>query len=820
MNPLRGWILETVQGILERALLKLEEKAMPIYDSEIDWKWKIKDLSPRLRASKRVAEILQIEEQKQDCLYAIISDGNTRARARFTRNKVRDKRLAGMENNFENFLIEVKNSFLILENTSEYPGQLLIEIGEYKVQQKKQTERISKPAALWENKNVLATVKSLNSFASKAIRESEKDVLSPLTQVDLLPITGDLSDLSRERFASQVPEESSKLPENEELFSKKPNLWNESLLDMLEPAKKSSPSVNNVKILSPDTENFMPHREQTGLSASLPPHNNLDSVEISSHKQKNYVAECNSAATAAHQSSLILNIEQQQQLSEIFPKILSRYTHIPSDQKELLDQDESWFQVEADPSNLNARLPPAASEILRSFFSSQIPELSEPTINHRSCNSSPKPFDQSHIPTCLPKVLQCIPHQYMHISRDQKDLLDKPEAWFQAGSDSSDLYAHIPLGISEEYASFLRLESLKSTRSLKTSQPNSEEEGDESESKFLDHNVCQELIYADESSKLETKISIENKDHITQDKEEYISLEKKNSFDGVESLHSLSVSPELKDWSASAHEGSFAESRSESLDISCSLDTQVMQKDDYKACPTTVDEIQQNFYQKFKLTYPMYKGNRQVFTWALIYIQWLLLHKQVLDSELWDDFIRVLASEYPEYIRSGGTPITGYNYYKNRNRQVLFNENLVAPETLQIGLSSLDSVEVNHYREVFRMEPKNLAQNRTTLRSYPETEIPTSSKMNSSLKPSGPINDTKFLETFQNYTIESNSKAIFDKYREATAPPFLSLHYKTHLKKWRQFLLRRKASGVLEAIRPELGAKKRYCISRRKSCIV
>ncbi|RKF53837.1 hypothetical protein GcM3_215007 [Golovinomyces cichoracearum] len=818
MNPLRGWILETVQGILERALLKLEGKAMPIYDSEIDWKWKIEDLSPRLRASKRVAQILQIEEQKQDCLYAIISDGNTRARARLMRNRVKDKRLAGMENNFENFLIEVKNSFLILENTSEYPGQLIIEFGEYKVQQKKQTERISKPAALWENKNVLATLKSLNSFASKAIRESEKDVLSPLTQVDLLPITGDLSDLSRERFASQVSEKSSKLPENEELFSKKPNLWNESLLDMLQPAKKNPPSVNNVKILSPDTENFMPPREQTGLSASLPPHNNLDSVEISSHKQKNYVAECNSSVTAAHQSSLILDIDQQQQLSENSPKILSRYTHIPSDQKELLDQDESWFQVEADPSNLIARLPLAVSEILHSFFSSQIPVPDEPTINHRSCNNSPKPFDQSHIPTCLPKVPQCIPHQYMHISRDQKDLLDKPEAWFQAGSDSSDLYAHIPLIISEEYASFLRPESPKSTRSLKTSQPNSEEEGDESESKFLDHNVCQELIFEDESSKPETKISIENKDNISQDKEEYISPEKRIFFDGVESLHSPSVSPELKDWPASAHEGSFAESRSESLDISCSLETQVMQKDDYKAHPTTVDEIQQNFYQKFKLTYPMYKGNRQVFTWALIYIQWLLLHKQVLDSELWDDFIRVLASEYPEYIRSGATPITGYNYYRNRNRQVLFNENLVAPETLQIGLSSLDSEEVNHYREVFRMEPKNLAQNRTTLRTFPETEIPTSSKMNYSLKPSGPINDTKFLENFQNYTIESNSKAILDKYREASAPPFLSSHHKTHMKKWHQFLLKRKASGVLEAIRPELGAKKRYCISRRKKC--
>ncbi|TQS39389.1 hypothetical protein Golomagni_00086 [Golovinomyces magnicellulatus] len=818
MNRLRGWILETVQKILKRALLKLEEKAMPIYDSEIDWQWKIEDISRRLRTSKRVAQIVQIEEQKQDCVYAIISDGNTLAKAKLMRNRVKDNGLAGMENNYENFLIEVKNSILTLENASEYPGQLIIEIREYKVHQEKPTDRIGKPAALWENKNVLATLKSLKNFASKAIHESERDILSPLTQVDLLPITENLPDLSRERFASQVPEEPFKLPENEELCSKKPNFWNESLLDMLEPAKMNPSSVNNLKTLSPDIENLMPSTERTGLSASPLPHNNLDSVVIPSNKPKNCLAQSNSVVKTAYQSSAIVGIDQHQQLSEKYPKISSQYTRIPSDQKELLDQNESWFQVDADLSNLNARLPLAVSEILHSFFSSQIPVPNESSINYGPCNNSSKPFDLPEIPICFPTVPQYIPHQYMRISRDQKDLLDKPEAWFQAGSDPSDLCAYVPLRISEEYASFLRPESSESIRTLKTNQLKSEEEGDESNSKFPDDDVFQESIYEDVRLKPETKIFIDNQDHISKDEEENISQGKRNFFDRVESLHNSSASSELESWPASAHEESFVENRQKALDRSCSLETQVMQKDDHKTNFTTVDEIQDNYYQKFKLTYPMYKGNRQVFTWALIYIQWLLLQKQIFDSNLWDDFIRVLASEYLEYIRSGATPIAGYDYYKKINRQVLFNVNVVSPETLQTGLSTLDSEEVNYFREVFRIEPKNVAQNRTTLKTYPQIEIPTSSKIFSSPKPSGPINDKNVLENFQKHSMESNPKANFNKNCEVAAPSFQSSHHTTHMEKWRQFLHKRKLSGVLDANRPELGAKKRYCISRRQKC--
>ena len=107
-------------------------------------------------------------------------------------------------------------------------------------------------------------------------------------------------------------------------------------------------------------------------------------------------------------------------------------------------------------------------------------------------------------------------------------------------------------------------------------------------------------------------------------------------------------------------------------------------------------------YHHFTSTYPNYSGSRNNFTWALVYIEWLRKAKQLLHRSLCDDFIRVISSDYVDYVKTTqGKAMTGWQYYDQKVQVQEYSFQIVTPENLQEALRTLDQHQVEKIRSQF-----------------------------------------------------------------------------------------------------------------------
>lgn len=127
-------------------------------------------------------------------------------------------------------------------------------------------------------------------------------------------------------------------------------------------------------------------------------------------------------------------------------------------------------------------------------------------------------------------------------------------------------------------------------------------------------------------------------------------------------------------------------------------------------------------FQTFKNNYPLYGGTEKEFVWALVYIEWLGHNKgeDFLRASLWDDFIRTLAAEFPEYVRNAKKaklPMdkikTGFAYFNNLDKPPIFQDRIITPDSLEEWLVSLKGEEreaVDEIRRKFRQKSSSVGE--------------------------------------------------------------------------------------------------------------
>jgi len=122
------------------------------------------------------------------------------------------------------------------------------------------------------------------------------------------------------------------------------------------------------------------------------------------------------------------------------------------------------------------------------------------------------------------------------------------------------------------------------------------------------------------------------------------------------------------------------------------------------------DQVAADFYTLFKAAYPEYTACRRDFTWSLVYIEWLEKQGTRLHPSVWDDFIRVVISEYRDYARKlrdsghSGDIKKGYDFYNDHvpREQIKFDKGLITTlPKLQEAILSLDPKAVERYRHNF-----------------------------------------------------------------------------------------------------------------------
>ena len=123
-------------------------------------------------------------------------------------------------------------------------------------------------------------------------------------------------------------------------------------------------------------------------------------------------------------------------------------------------------------------------------------------------------------------------------------------------------------------------------------------------------------------------------------------------------------------------------------------------------------------FERFKSMYPSYSGKEKTFIWALVYIEWLLENKgeDFLRASLWDDFIRTLAAEFMEYLRTSreeGKPKkqikSGFSYFNYLDKAPIFQNRVVTPGNLQDCLLSLNPEVVEATRSLYNQRALSLA---------------------------------------------------------------------------------------------------------------
>ncbi len=85
--------------------------------------------------------------------------------------------------------------------------------------------------------------------------------------------------------------------------------------------------------------------------------------------------------------------------------------------------------------------------------------------------------------------------------------------------------------------------------------------------------------------------------------------------------------------------------------------------------------------------------------------------KQLLHRSLCDDFVRVMGSDYLEYIRgnlpSGESLITGWEFYDENISAPVYKQELITPENLAAALSTFDTNDVEGFRTEFKKPSDN-----------------------------------------------------------------------------------------------------------------
>jgi hypothetical protein len=115
-----------------------------------------------------------------------------------------------------------------------------------------------------------------------------------------------------------------------------------------------------------------------------------------------------------------------------------------------------------------------------------------------------------------------------------------------------------------------------------------------------------------------------------------------------------------------------------------------------------------DFYQKYVQAYPDYPGSKNNFTWALVYVEWLRRDKQLIPRLLIDDVIRVMSSEYIDYVLKTPEPrITGWYYFVERILNLQCHRQVITPENLERAISTLDQVCVGDFRAKFDQPRKS-----------------------------------------------------------------------------------------------------------------
>lgn len=112
---------------------------------------------------------------------------------------------------------------------------------------------------------------------------------------------------------------------------------------------------------------------------------------------------------------------------------------------------------------------------------------------------------------------------------------------------------------------------------------------------------------------------------------------------------------------------------------------------------------QLDFYEEFLHMYPEYLGSKNAFTRALVNIEWIRQEQLFLPWARYDDFVRILASDWLDYLTKnrelGDKLMSGLMYYmENFPDQPTFKYKFITGENLQEALASLDTEKVAAYR--------------------------------------------------------------------------------------------------------------------------
>jgi hypothetical protein len=121
-------------------------------------------------------------------------------------------------------------------------------------------------------------------------------------------------------------------------------------------------------------------------------------------------------------------------------------------------------------------------------------------------------------------------------------------------------------------------------------------------------------------------------------------------------------------------------------------------------------EREYSYFDKYQFLYPDFDGSQKRFTEALVYIEWLRKGNYPIHQSLYDDFVRVYASEYipwaREQVANKLPPIPGWEYYDKNIARPVYQQGIITTRNLQDALASLDTKQVEMVRGVFSKNAK------------------------------------------------------------------------------------------------------------------
>lgn len=634
--------------------------------------------------------------------------------------------------------------------------------------------------------------------------------------IDCCPTSDELDYSPLVVFATQAPHDTTQQNELRIHHTDDSDSFHNKLLDLLDPGQKepspshgshisvrnmkSSPSFSSIRPqIFPEIEKLSNPEicDQQSESDKLCDNKNTSRC-ISSEETKN-INFYRLKRSSNDSTAMITGLYQQENPFANYMNVPHQYLCIPHDQKVLLDSPESWFRVEKGLLNHNASIPSRASEALHSFLENfyTLDDKLDKSNSFKKFN----PKGHYYIPesTCRSNLQefpfrnnQTIPTQYLYIPDNQKVLLDDPNSWFRPESENLISHPRIPPEVSEKLSSFI-CSNLSKVRDMKNSTEvfNKESEVDKEISANQDHELC-------------------NEDRLI--RHQAPSLARYENL--INSCNTRSHTPDVISRAASIIEEEPLEIRSQDIDDSYSPEIDKYQINASTNTHYLENDFQESFYSKFKLEYPEYTGNHQEFTWALLYIERLSLHESCLDSKLWDDFVRVLSSDYLEDVCTRQTSITGLEYYKLKSYMPLFTRNLLSLESLPAAIRSLDPNDVIQFRKKFYEEPIELGE---TIEESSRSDLPHESKSDNLFDATGEVTDLVKHMQAQELRVEALRNPICNDLGRDSNSKFSVLQESTDqltdLSLWRKFLKSRKLAGALN--HKHSSSMKRFCTIQR-----